>query len=866
MSYAAPTSPNYSKTLYRSYFWRRGHFLNQYTQSPEWRLISSWGRRAWQARGDFRGTEGTPKDDSVRKEITEDDWCDIRQKQHQAAWRQFDEMKKMIDEDPYKALFGRHLPESWYTSEKTTRGREATEDVPNATNGQTRAGEAASKDAESTAKPSKQINERSSSPNTTPRSMSGHSEAFFIDPITMRKIPRAASKEMRSSSAGSNTSARPVNIPVKTFNDSNPKTKETNVSGSAGKTEQMAQAGKQDSLRREEFSKSHDDRSPASGKPQISSTRIESALDRHQKKSRPSAAEEPKETVALAYDPKKSQADDVDLLTASDIRASAGRRGRLANETVKEKEDRRQILEKDYNERPLDLEKQLEAELAAQNVRLGEDLTRELEEIAKGQRKRDAARTAHEVEVENQKTAMEAQETFRSSNNTASSGHKPELSQQGEGDMASNVHEFGSRGRWYKRKAPHANAEAEQKLLQASKDKAFVREIRNIYEESYGTIDTKHRQPLSRASVEDSQYSSDAYPGTVYEQPWTANVLNDHPDVDATGAFPPTEHSQLQAHYEKQNFQALSLIGKLFNEMRENQALLQEHRAQLQELAYKTSSQSLFQSLKKREQRIMDTLKSAQSLFKSTTTAAAMESNIVSSALDNPSAEAAKKEENLAEIGTVEPPTLYKILAYDPSTQRVTTTKTTSFVGPVTGKSVSFSEALLGLENPARFLSHFPSLRTGEYKFAAGGPNLLIFKKVRQLKPSVEEKAPEESLWHANPIDGMVAPTGNFASPTGFVNYDAPLPEPAPQETPEAAPKVAKGDHKIHRQEEVFSGLSRRAWHDQYERSASSRAKTKGQHRRAVRRRQTVKRMLWVGALTAAGCYAVGVASEFLRL
>lgn len=866
--YVASTGPNHGKTLYRSYFWRRGHFLNQYTQSPEWRLLSSWGKQARQTRADFQGTDGSPKDDSVHKEIKEDDWYDVWQKRHRATLRQFDEMKKIIDEDPYKALFGRHLPESWYTSEKTSRGRSATEDIPNPMDGQTKAREAAPKDAESTAKSSQHINERSSSPNTTPRSTSGHSEEFFIDPITMRKIPIAAAKEKRSSSAGSYISARRVSIPVKTFNASNSKSTVLGDSESAERTVETINERKQDWLRREGFTPSHEDRSPASGKQQATSTRIESALDRYQKKSRPSAAEEPKETIALAYDPKESQTDDVDLLTASDIRACAGRRRRLANETAKEKEDRRQILEKDYDQRPLHLEEQLATELAAQKVKSEEDLMREIEDTAEGQRKRDAAKNAHELEVKNQKVAMEAHELFRSSNNTESSGHGPELSQQGEGDMASNVHEFGRRDRWYKRRAPHANAEAEQKLLQAGKDKAFVREIRNIYEESYGTIDTKHRQPLSQASIEDSQYPSDAYPGTVYEQPWTANVLNDHPDVDATGALPPPEHSQLQNHYEKQKFQALSLIGKLFNEMRENQALLQEHRAQLQELPYNKSSQSLFQSLKKREQRIMDILKSAQSLFKSTTVLGAESAKlkIVTSALETPSDEAAIEEENSVEKGTVEPPMLYKILAYDPSTQRVITTKTASFVGPATGKPVSFSEALFGLENPARFLPHFSSLKTGEYEFSAGGPNLLIFKKVRQMKPSSEEKAPEGSLWHANPIDGMVAPTGNFASPTGFVNYDPPFPEPAPQELPEAAPEVAKGHHKVRRQEEVFSGSSRRAWHDQYERNASSGAKTKGKHRRAARRRQTVKRMLLVGALTAAGCYAVGVASEFLRL
>lgn len=865
ISYAAPTASSYCKTLNRNYFWKRGHFLNQHTQSPEWRLLSSWGRHA---RGERAGGR-RDKDDSVHREFKEDDWHAMWQQRHQATLRHFDEMKKMINEDPYKALFGRHLPESWYGSEETSRKGENT-DRSNATYRQSDAGDAAPKCTDSIVGPSIRSNERPTSPSRNFPSACDSTEEFVIDPITMRKIPRVTPKVERSPPASDNTSAQGGNIPVKIFNAPSSNIEQASAPKIPTPKTETAQPDKQHWLMREGFGQSQEETTPATGKQRASPSRMGSALDRHHKKPRPSTSTaEPTKTGALSYDPKEIRIDDVDLLTASDIRASAGRPRMAVQETAKEKHDRRELLEKDYNERPADLEKQLDAELLAQKIKSEETLMRELEQIAKEQRKRDVVRNAHEEEVKSQKAAMEAHETFRSSNNAISSGLGSGHSQRG-GDMASNVHEYGGRDRWYKRKAPHANANAERKLLQASRDKSLVREIRDIYEENYGTIDTKHRQPLPQSSIEHSQYPSDAYPGTVYEQQWTANVLNDHPDIDTRGSLSATEQSQLQDDYEKLKLQALSLIGRLFHEMRENQALLQEHRVKLQELTSKEDAQNLFHCFKKREQRIMDTLKAAQSLFKSTSASTTTQTETSEPEsqpclTDAPSAKSEKSTQDPMGSDSMEFPTLYKILAYDPSAQKVTTTKTTSLVGSVTEKPLSFSEALFGLNNPAKFLEHFRALKSGEYQIAAGGPNLLIFKKVRQLKPSPEEKAAEQPLWHANPIDGMVAPTGNFASPTGFVNYDPPLPEPEIQNCPKAAPNTVRGDDKVRRQEDVFSGSSRRPPHDQYARNSSSRSRAKSKYRRA-RRRKIVRRMLWVGALAAASCYAIGVALEFLRL
>ncbi|KAK5018500.1 hypothetical protein LTR39_000947, partial [Cryomyces antarcticus] len=66
--------------------------------------------------------------------------------------------------------------------------------------------------------------------------------------------------------------------------------------------------------------------------------------------------------------------------------------------------------------------------------------------------------------------------------------------QRGEGDMCASVVEYSASEKWYKKKAPHATTKEDLKLEQKAKDRALVSEVRTIYENHYGTIDTAHRQ------------------------------------------------------------------------------------------------------------------------------------------------------------------------------------------------------------------------------------------------------------------------------------------------------------------------------------------------------------------------------------
>ncbi|CZT13505.1 uncharacterized protein RAG0_17000 [Rhynchosporium agropyri] len=197
-------------------------------------------------------------------------------------------------------------------------------------------------------------------------------------------------------------------------------------------------------------------------------------------------------------------------------------------------------------------------------------------------------------------------------------------------------------------------------------------------------------------------------------------------------------------------------------------------------------------------------------------------------------------------------PTLYKILAYDPTMQSISIAETTSIV-PDLSDTLTPAEVLLRLSNPSKFFPHFQSLQSQGYEIVAGSGDVLVFRKVRSGSPFLpksetpagyhETNVTKERKRVTNPIDGMQSTpiTGDFASPTGFVNYDR-----------HQGPEVPfKSNIDVRREEPVFSG--RRNWEDD-----SGEERSRGKEGRAKR--------LLVGAAWVAGCsYAVGVVSEFFR-
>jgi hypothetical protein len=306
-----------------------------------------------------------------------------------------------------------------------------------------------------------------------------------------------------------------------------------------------------------------------------------------------------------------------------------------------------------------------------------------------------------------------------------------------------------------------------------AQDKALVREIRNIYESTYGTIDCNHRQ--------------------ISENQKEAETFERKDNKDALEAT----------------------IQSLEQEVREGQYQVQE--------------------------RYMDVAKvlAKQAPVDEQGAAATGER---SSGLNEPPAAASSPD-----------PTLYKILAYDPIMQTIKMAETTSIVSD-NSSALTPAEVLLRLSNPAKFFPHFQPLQSQGYEIASGSGDVLVFRKVRDGAPIASLQPSSASTTSTvpqgrkviNPIDGMQSvpqpATGNFASPTGFVNHDLPSDHPF----------ISGID--VRREEPVFSGR-RSEWQD-----------GEGGKDEPERRSRKVGRGLLVGAAWVAACsYAVGVVAEFFK-
>jgi hypothetical protein len=214
----------------------------------------------------------------------------------------------------------------------------------------------------------------------------------------------------------------------------------------------------------------------------------------------------------------------------------------------------------------------------------------------------------------------------------------------------------------------------------------------------------------------------------------------------------------------------------------------------------------------------------------------------------------------VASLGTnlnVEP-TLYKILAYDPTMQAINVAETTSIVRD-NSTALTPAEVLLRLSNPAKFFPHFGPLRAEGYEIVSGSGDVLVFRRVREPQapkpeiespPATQEASPAPAAAsRINPIDmmgshpGPVLPkTGNFASPTGFVNYDDPTVDGGESRTKPPPPFRSMID--VRREEPVFSG-------------------PKGKQRPP---KKSLGRRMLTGAVWVAGIsYAIGVVGEYFR-
>ena len=563
-----------------------------------------------------------------------------------------------------------------------------------------------------------------------------------------------------------------------------------------------------------------------------------------------------------------------------------------------------------------------------QEIRKLKEKAAKKEEETKARKVAQRVREIHEEEVTAQKVAMEAME-MRSSDTTngaakasaarglAGDGAEqpaPRRLQsfiQGEGDMASNVHEFAGRDRWYKRKAPHAmdakDVENDARLQKAARDRALIREIRDIYEDTYGTIDTKHRQlndysPLAGNSGQRITPSSGK--------------------VDPDTQLPSSATSIAERSQSRDMCEVLVTLEKLFKQLREARSIVLNGQRQINQPldlhSFNTIISKMLVALEKSLIRSLGTISRLFSvgnggMITRDPVEAAAASSEKATVLHPPSTRAPKH--NYHKVQEAPKLTNYFILAYDSATESVRSLET--LVPFSKEESLLPLDALNRVGNPAKFLAHAVSLGARGYEPVSATTNILVFKKKvsqKELPVAKETGAGRElnpirdsddhlrdvsagafdSKWpfdltskedvhecHETPLRGTKAEQHKTTEaqkqavekiekgdqkvkiPSQTVtdsipNQKQPFKEAQAQQPTLSAPSSHTSSDRVHRQETVFSGSRQGKWTDH-------NLKFKRSKRAADRRRKTMKRMLMTGAFTAACCYCVGVASELMH-
>ncbi|KAL8871923.1 MAG: hypothetical protein Q9198_007310 [Flavoplaca austrocitrina] len=402
--------------------------------------------------------------------------------------------------------------------------------------------------------------------------------------------------------------------------------------------------------------------------------------------------------------------------------------------------------------------------------------------------------------------------------------------------MASNVHEFVDRDRWYKRKAPHATTTVDRKSLQLAKARSLVRELRGIYEDTYGVIDTKHRQPDTTASGLEEQKLSAPPDGNE------RCLIRDSEEIKkAMGSNGPLSTQEKIG----------TMLQQLLDDSRYLQKLLRtpEQTPQIrEELFHRNRSM----------QNASDAIAEALSSTSPTSRPGSMGNASASKSRDT----IIESQESSFSDGK-RPSTVYNVLAYDPSTQQVTTAEMSSSGDSSSERKLSLSEALSSLTDPVKFLPQLTRLQGQGYEIISSDTNILVLKKVYKPQPSVADGQAATSRMERqriiNPIDGTTTQSGNAVSPQDHEHHD---PEQQGGTVEEEGAEPNPSGYRVRREEDVFSGSRGHRWD---ERRAADGAKHKSRYRRTSRRRKTTKRMLWVGLWTAGCCYAVGAITELLR-
>jgi hypothetical protein len=199
-----------------------------------------------------------------------------------------------------------------------------------------------------------------------------------------------------------------------------------------------------------------------------------------------------------------------------------------------------------------------------------------------------------------------------------------------------------------------------------------------------------------------------------------------------------------------------------------------------------------------------------------------------------------------SQVSQTTSPSLFKVLAYDSSTLQMTIAETTSSLsamGETDSQPLHPTEVLSRLNNVAKFLPYFAQMENQGYEIVSGSGDVLVFKKVRSP---------------ASPPDATTtADTTTQKLPTATPEERT----PAESVMESIAPNASTSGAKVRRQESVFSG-SGKSWYQDDPGNSGGGPSGKSSSSESGGFGRTLRRVLVAGTLTAVGAYGIGVAAE----
>ena len=689
--------------------------------------------------------------------------------------RGLEALQRWVERDPYRAFFGLQGERAWnpWTDSWSVFMRFGRPRKVDKTENKTPSTSSDKKDtqAQSSEEHAKSIEESTTVEKTKEEKnlksfLISENEQYTIDPITMKKVPKSEpviTQQAPISKPVSSTSVE-TDIPVKKFEPADPENQTGNHGDSTFSKpaqvdgDKLAGFAAQPWLVREGFtpessSPDMNDNSPKhpTSTSQISgNAKIQSALDRQifwGDKKIP-RAERPKYIVP------ENKTEDLDLLRASDVRAASGRRTRKETASAADLKRRREKLEKKFTETEEKFTSEVQSVRDAQrqlastqtqpssleNIRNNPGTNERLHQtqrdhwnhifnqsilhdqrlgqhLAKGNGRPGEAHRKAKLESALEKLNAEINHTkdaYEKSENEAKGQSKlenkaiqPAVSLKGDANPALIA----------------ASIDAILSAKRKEREKALVREIRHIYEDKYGTIDTTHKQP-------------------ILEEP-PEQIVESIPD---SNSFIP---HQIRPFVDNQSGDTLlrrenNIMRELGTPENQEQELTSEAMTPVvqdwpQRLDSESSNDSSLSTPLARDQKSSkDEMKAPKKEAPASQAPPLQKPDLPLTTGPKGTEPSPKSDKVLANTEARKAISyIYRILVLDREKQVVVAANTTSSLLQTSSPLRSASDILIHLDHPSKYFGHMSILESQGFELMAGTRGMLVYRKeLKETEPA----------------------------------------------------------------------------------------------------------------------------------